>query len=122
MLKRIFCLVMVTGALLGLFAQSAAMAVGPTYVATHSATSMSMTAEMDCSTMAPMQQDDSKPCKGLTLACIAHMGCAIPMTLGDPPAPLGVSAIIPMPATWHVMPDRVGRGIPPELRPPSYLS
>ena len=122
MLKRIFCLVMLASAPLGLFAQSAAVAVGPAYVATHSAAGTSITTKMDCSKLAPMQRESTQPCKGLTLACIAHMGCVITVTLADPPAQLAVLAIPPMPATWHVIPDRVGRGVPPELRPPSYLS
>jgi hypothetical protein len=121
-LKRIFCFLMMTGALLGLFAQSAAVAVGPAYVATHSATGIATTTAMDCSKMAPSQHEDTNTCKGLTLACIAHMGCGIPITLGDPPAQLVAPAITPMPATWHMIPDRAGRGVPPELRPPSYLS
>ena len=122
MLKRIFCLVMMTGALLGLFAQAAAVAVGPAYVATHTATDMSMPTGMDCSKMAPTQHENTKACKGLTLACIAHMGCGIPMTLGDSLPPVDAMMVIPMPATWHVISDRAGRGVPPELRPPSYLS
>jgi hypothetical protein len=121
-LKRIFCMLMMTGALLGLFAQSAAVAVGPAYVATHSAAGIATTTEMDCSKMSPTQHQDTRGCKGLTLACIAHMGCGIPMTLEKSTAPEVGVPIAPMPAIWHVIPDPAGRGVPPELRPPSFLS
>jgi hypothetical protein len=122
MLKRILCLLMMTGALLGLFAQSAAVAVGPAYVATQHAASIAPMSGMDCSKMAPTQHEHTNACKGLTLACIADMGCGIPMTLEEPPAPAATLGVMPMPATWHMIPGFAGRGVSPELHPPSTLS
>ncbi|MFX7930421.1 hypothetical protein ABTK36_19895, partial [Acinetobacter baumannii] len=37
--------------------------------------------------MAQQQQPTQKPCKGMTLACIAAMGCVVPMAVrNDAPA------------------------------------
>lgn len=119
--KRMLRLLLVVGALLGLFGQGIAFAIGPSFPETVEAEA-SMAKDMDCPEMAKMQHEDQQPCKGLTLGCIAQMGCVVPMTLKEPAAPLAGEAITSMPATWPLLSTLAGRDIAPEPHPPSRLS
>lgn len=75
-MKRPFALLLLFGALLGLFGQEMAFASS----LQHTKASSHKTMMPGC-TMAKTTGD--KPCKGLTLACIAAMGCTIPLAQAD---------------------------------------
>lgn len=120
-MKRMLRLLLVLGALLGLFGQGIAFAIRPAFP-TGIEAGTSIAKNMDCPEMATMQQETPKPCKGLTLACIAQMGCALPVVLKEPTAPLAGVAITPMPAIWPLPSTLAGRDIAPEPHPPSHLS
>ncbi len=66
-------------------------------------------------------QQPEKPCQGLTLDCIAKMGCALPLAL-VPPAMSAVQAVY-RPNTPAFMPVArlVGRNLSPEPEPPTLL-
>lgn len=79
---------------------------------------------MDAECMEMMQKDPppaEKPCKGLTLDCIAAMGCVIPIVLRDPVAPAAAPEIFPTPAYWPALAVLVGNDITPETHPPTIL-
>lgn len=82
MSTRIFRKLLVLIALLGAFGQATAYAAPPMATMTAS-TAMG---EMDCAGMAMAASDgDAAPCQGVTLACIAMMGCiATPMVAAAP--------------------------------------
>ena len=83
-------LFLLLGALIGLLGQEAAFASGPPAVSAPVAMSSMAASSMseDCmKMMAQQQQPAQKPCKGMTLACIAAMGCVVPMAVrNDSPA------------------------------------
>jgi hypothetical protein len=115
-------LLLLLGALLGLFGQQAAYAGGPA-LAPKMEVSHAMPSGMDCPEMKDMATPTHKePCKGLTLACIAQMGCVIPMTLTDRLSVPTPSAIVPLGVYKSVVPLLAGRDIVPEPEPPSRLS
>ena len=119
MLKRRFSLLLLLGALFGLFGQGVAFAAGPTLAPAMEA-SHAMTTGMDCPDMAsPGKQSPKEPCKGMTLACIAQMGCATPMTFEEP-RPLADPALAPrLAATWPTSPMLAGLDLAPEPEPPT---
>lgn len=118
-LKRRLSLLLLVGALFGLFGQGVALAAGPTLAQAMEA-SHAMPAGMDCSEMAsPQKQAPKQPCKGMTLACIAQMGCTIPMTFEEP-RPLMEHAYAPrLAAIWPGSPALAGLDIAPEPEPPT---
>src|SRR3546814_13459239 len=70
------------GALIGLFGQAVAYASVPSAVSAPMAMSGMTDSGMsaDCmKMMAQQQQPAQKPCKGMTLACIAALGCVVPI-------------------------------------------
>lgn len=117
-MKRLLHLALVLGALLGLFGQAVALAHTPPRPA-----SEEMTMSEDCMKMMAPQAPAKRetPCKGLTLDCIAAMGCSVPMVLGEPlavrPTP-GIRMALP----WEAPPVQLpGRSIPPDPHPPSLI-
>lgn len=119
-----FSLLLLAGALLGLFGQEAAFAhVMPTAKAeqtTESAGQMSA----DCAQMmglAKQQPQPEKPCQGMTSDCIAKMGCAVPLAVIPPftlyaPPQLRAAAPPQMPVA-----ALNGRDTGPEPEPPARL-
>src|SRR3546814_15472196 len=76
--KRLLASLLLIGALIGLFgAQMAAARSVPTAASAPRAMAM----DADCMAMMAKQQPapEEKPCQGLTLDCIAAMGCVVPM-------------------------------------------
>lgn len=123
-MKRWFTLLLVVGALLGLFGQEAAFASvisvgksGPVIVAA------SMSA--DCAEMmgrAKQTPQPDQPCQGMTPDCVAKMGCAIavaliPSLLSADPNEYRAAAPRQIPVT-----PLVGRETSPEPHPPSHLA
>ncbi len=120
-MKRSFFMMMLFGALFGLFGQGAALVLAAPAQATEQATAVSgMSA--DCAekmSLEPQQPD--QPCTGLTLDCIAKMGCAVPLALVPPasadlPGEYREGIPMPMPVT-----SLVGHDLGPEPEPPARL-
>lgn len=92
-LKQMLPFLMLLGALLGLLGQEAAFASSPPsvsgMVAGKAITEMANDGvRMSADCMAMMQKPplpEQKPCKGLTLDCIAAMGCVIPLAIAPAP-------------------------------------
>lgn len=118
MLKARLSLLLLLGALLGLFGQGMAYAAGPALAPAVETNAMS--SGMDCGGMASEHKaKPAQPCKGLTLACIAQMGCVVPMTFADPARMTERSTPTQLAATWPRAPALVGLTFPPEPEPPS---
>lgn len=120
-MKRWLSLLMLLGALLGLFGQEAAFAhVMPVEKAQQTATAAQMSA--DCAQMmglAKKAPQPEKPCEGMTPDCIAKMGCAVPLALLAPfvfDASPQFSAAPPLQLPVAAL---VGRDTSPELEPPA---
>jgi len=112
-------MLLVLGALVGLFGQSMAYAIGPSKASRIEATHV-MASGMDCEAMTPAHEEKSKqPCKGLTLACIADMGCIVPLTISEPPHGVERAAVAQPVATWPLLATLVGLEIAPEDNPPN---
>lgn len=119
MVKQAIRIVLLMGVLLGLFGQAAAYSLSPT----HQAAGQELAAVDDC--MGAMAQPQPKksepPCKGLTLDCIAAMGCTAPMLFGDPmvlePAPMSGNA--PLWLDTQILLS--GRSFAPDPDPPSLI-
>lgn len=119
MLKTRLSLLLLMGALLGLFGQGMAYASGPAITPKVAATH-AMPSGIDCPDMASAhKRSPERPCKGLTLACIAQMGCVVPMTF-DPERPIAERArVAQLAATWPPAPMLAGREVAPEPEPPT---
>jgi hypothetical protein len=130
--RRILPLLLLLGAMVGLFGQQAAYALGPGIVKPimtdqHGSSSMAGMAGMDCDQMMmdagqPAHHDGGKPCKDMSLACIAAMGCTIPIVLGDAPAPIVGEPLRASISFWSTTARFVGRSYAPEPEPPARLS
>nr|WP_254911503.1 hypothetical protein [Sphingomonas sp. CDS-1] len=65
---------------------------------------------------------EQKPCKGLTLECIAAMGCVIPLIATDLSVGLSVRHVYGAPAFWPGIDVLVGQSLPPDPDPPMTLA
>ena len=119
-MKRALQLLLLFGAVFGLFGQQAAYAASARATMAPAAVSQ-MSA--DCMEMMQKQQPQpaQKPCKGLTLDCIAAMGCAVPIVLKEP-ASMAAPQIVSVLAFWPSTSVLVGNDLPPEQHPPTILS
>lgn len=130
-MKRWLSMLLLMGAILGLFAQEAAFASAlpmqmseqtsaPAGMSEDCAEVMGLTAQSEVRQFEAGQQPE-KPCEGLTLDCIAKMGCALPVAL-VPPAMPAVQTVY-RPDTPALMPVArlVGRNLSPEPEPPTLL-
>lgn len=117
-MKRLFSLALLLGALFGLLAQEAAFAAGPAMIDAKPAVAMSA----DCMEMMRDEQPEpaQKPCHGLTLDCIAMMGCFVPIALPsapDTPEAMAVEAAHFPKAVYALS----GLSKEPEPEPPIFL-
>jgi hypothetical protein len=116
-MKRLFGLLFALGAILGLLGQQAAYARVLTL-----AVSAPAAVKMDPDCMAMMKSAEKPaptPCKGMTMDCIAAMGCAVPLTLSEEPSLQTIAAspsLVPFWPHTHVL---AGYDLAPELHPPS---
>lgn len=131
-MKRLLALMLLVGALTGLFgAQMAyafsphgpmsAIAAKPAETADHAMTGMDC-AEMDMAAMPkPPAHDPVQPCKGMTFACIAAMGCVVPLVT-PPDTPILARHIASSSRLFApAVAPLVGRSVGPEPEPPSPL-
>jgi hypothetical protein len=112
------------GALIGLFGQAVAYASVPTATPspmTMSGMAMSGMSEDCMKMMAQQQQPEQKPCKGMTLACIAAMGCVVPMAVRNDAPALAVRPADPSLAFWTTTTVLRGSDLAPEPEPPTLL-
>lgn len=124
-MKRALHLFLLLGALIGLFGQAAAYASVPAPVAATMTMSDMADAGMseDCmKMMAQQQQPQQKPCKGMTLACIAAMGCVVPMVVRDDSLALVSREADSSLAFWPTTTVLRGSDLTPEPEPPTLLS
>lgn len=71
--------------------------------------------------MAQQQSPVRKPCNGITLDCIAAMGCVVPIMLGDAPSMPSSLAPAKMVAFWPRAAVLRGSELTPEPEPPTRL-
>lgn len=118
-MKRVLPLLLLLGALFGLLGQQTAAAAASVPVAA-AAPAAAMSA--DCMEMMSQHpaKPEKKPCTGLTLECIAAMGCALPLTR-DPAQPVGRVPVASTQGFWPISPVLVGHDLAPEPHPPSIL-
>ena len=80
---------------------------------------------MDANCMAMMAKQrpapENKPCKGLTLDCIAAMGCAVPLAAADLPTGIEASRIYDELAFWPTHIVLTGKSLAPDPEPPTIL-
>jgi hypothetical protein len=117
--KRVLHLLLLLGALTGLLGQEAAFASGPPAMSAPMA--MSGMSEDCMKMMAQQQQPAQKPCKGMTLACIAAMGCVIPMAVRNDAPVLAAREANPTLAFWPTTTVLRGSNLTPEPEPPTLL-
>ena len=117
---RLFRLLLLFGALLGLFSQQAAYAASAGVASAPSAVSQMSD---DCMEMMQKQQPQpaQKPCKGMTLDCIAAMG-VVPIILGDVGESDASPPLVFAQSFWPATPILIGTILPPEQHPPTILS
>lgn len=131
-MNRLLSMMLLIGAMLGLFAQEAAFASAlpmqmsvqasaPAGMSEDCAEMMGLTAQSVVSQSETGLQPEM-PCQGLTLDCIAKMGCALPLAL-VPPAMSAVQTLY-RPNTPALIPvvRLVGRNLGPEPEPPTLLA
>lgn len=119
-MKRFLASLLLLGALLGLFgAQLAAARSVPTAMTAPKAMAM----DADCMAMMAEQQPapEKKPCKGLTLDCIAAMGCVVPLMTADLNGGLTKSRIHGAPGFWPQTSVLAGKTFAPDPDPPTTL-
>jgi hypothetical protein len=122
--KRVLSLLMLLGALIGLMGQETALAAAPVHAPAAIMKMSEGTAPMSADCMEMMQkapQPAQKPCKGLTLDCIAAMGCVVPIAV-TPESTLVDKMIYErmehFPAPANAL---TGRVLAPEPEPPTLL-
>lgn len=122
--KRALHLFLLLGALIGLLGQEGAFASASPVLSAPTVMTGMATAGMseDCMKMMAQQQKPAqKPCKGMTLACIAAMGCVIPMAVRNDAPTLAVPATGSPLAFWTTTTVLHGSDLTPEPEPPTLL-
>ena len=120
-MNRRLSLLLLIGALLGLFAQEGALAIAPA-MPMQATTVAGAPMSADCAEMMGIDKSGHrKPCTGLTLDCIAKMGCALP--LAPPTLTASVAEKVIVRGLHDPLPVRQlsGRALGPEPEPPLHL-
>lgn len=121
LVKRYLCLLLLFGALLGLFAQEAAFASAPALPVQDMAIAASAMSDECAEMMNIDKSQDKKPCTGLTLDCIAKMGCALPLAPPTIAAPIAAKALVRDLFDPLAVTQLHGRTIGPDPDPPLHL-
>ncbi|MES2338405.1 MAG: hypothetical protein V4537_09940 [Pseudomonadota bacterium] len=122
MLRSCFAFLLLVGALIGLFGVQAAYAVGPAASSMVMAAAGASSSETACADMVGQQKNSvPMPCKGLTLDCIAQMGCVVPMTIANAALASDHEPLPGEPDFWPAVSILAGGDISPEPHPPSIL-
>ena len=79
--------------------------------------------DADCMAMMAKQQPapEKKPCKGLTLDCIATMGCVVPLIAADLADGISKPRIYGAPGFWPTHAVLAGKSFAPDPDPPTNL-
>ena len=118
-MKRWLTFLLLVGAVLGLLAQEAAFASAPAIPAAATTTTAAMSDE--CAEMMRVDKSDpDKPCQGLTLDCIAKMGCALPLAVATPAASIATFDHRAGPVDQLPITRLFGRTLGPEPEPPLF--
>lgn len=121
-MRRVFHLLILLGVMTGLLGLEAAYATGPRLMTAPVAASQM---DADCMEMMEKQQQrpqpDQAPCKGMTLDCIAAMGCVVPVLAAVADPELAAPFPSPVDAYWTLTTVLAGRDRPPEQHPPTFL-
>lgn len=121
LVRHWFSLMVLLGALLGLFAQEAAFAAAPAMPQHEMAASAAGMSD-ECAEMMGLDKPRSDtPCKGLTLDCIAKMGCALPLAVPALAASLINAHFRRAIVNEQLIPRLIGRNYGPEPDPPLAL-
>lgn len=116
MLKARLSLLLLMGALIGLFGQGMGYAAGPAF-APKVAASHAMPKGMDCADMASADKGmPRRPCKGPTIACMA---CVTPMTIAREWPVVERVIATQLAAAWPRSPMLIGLKLAPEPEPPT---
>lgn len=119
-MKRWLTFLLLVGALLGLLAQETAFASAPALPSAETAFAAAMSDE--CAEMMGIKKSQkSAPCKGLTLDCIAKMGCALPLATATPAAMPAAGDHLTAPTDQLPITRLRGRTFGPEPDPPLFL-
>lgn len=121
LVKRWLSLMLLVGALFGLLGQEVAFASVSAISTTDAAVTSSAMGDECAEMMAAEKSQKDEPCKGLTLDCIAKMGCAIPLSVVTPDALPAPAEYRPARAENNPVARLVGRTFGPEPEPPLYL-
>ncbi len=80
---------------------------------------------MDANCMAmmakPQPAPEKKPCKGLTLDCIAAMGCVVPLVTANLASGIATPRIYDELAFWPTHVVLTGKSLAPDPEPPTIL-
>lgn len=80
---------------------------------------------MDADCMAMMAKlkpaPEKKPCKGLTLDCIASMGCVVPLVTADLVTDIKAPRCYGALAFWPTHDVLTGKSLAPDPEPPTIL-
>ena len=120
--KRWLSLLLLLGAMMGLLAQEAAFASAPTMPLPSDTTIAAPAMSAECAEMMGIDtSQDKSPCKGLTLDCIAKMGCALPLATATPAAMPAAGDHLTAPTDQLPITRLRGRTFGPEPDPPLFL-
>ena len=118
--SRLLRLFLVFGAIIGLLGQEAAFAIGPSFATASTSTAVSAMSP-ECAEMMKQQAPEAAPCKGLTLDCIAKMGCGISIAFGpsfaEPLEPVAHTVLL----TSIPVALMTSRTLLPDKQPPKLL-
>jgi hypothetical protein len=120
--KRWLSLLLLFGAMLGLLAQEAAFASAPAMLIPSDTAIAASAMSDECAEMMGIDNShENTPCKGLTLDCIAKMGCALPSAVVSPAALLATTEHSTAAADELPITRLHGRNYGPEPDPPLFL-
>lgn len=121
-MKRWLSFLLLFGAVLGLLAQEAAFAAAPAMPMSSNPSIAASAMSDECAEMMGINKsEDSAPCKGLTLDCIAKMGCALPLAFITPANVLTATDYRAIPIDQLAVTRLMGRSVGPEPEPPLLL-
>ena len=112
---RVLSLLIVAAAFLGLLGETTAFAMGSAFTP---APAQAAAMEMDCGEAMPAKPARQEPCKGLTFACIAAMGCTVPLAITPDIAILASARVTAPRHARSVHRALAGRDVAPEHDPP----
>lgn len=119
--KRWLSFLLLFGAALGLLGQEAAFASAPAMPVTETAASAPAMSDECAEMMGIDKSGDGAPCKGLSLDCIAKMGCALPLAVATATVSLATTDHRAAPVDRLPVTRLHGRNPGPEPDPPLFL-